>query len=207
MLEPSSSSLDRARHLIRAHHEATLLYDQTPLETRFIVDPRTGDLLVAIEEEALSADDVVLACPRDAFDTPIRISVALSDTVSEEQRDRYTAYMLPTSPAPLAAASIAFAKLDSGEVFEPGELALVNPLVDGMGPLCKRLNEDRAALAGLCRTLSGVDFEDPIAVGVDELGIDVRARHGVARLDLPSPVKDADEARRVLETMLENAGA
>jgi len=207
MLEPSSSSLDRARHLIRALHEATLLYDQTPMETRFMVDPRSGDLIVAIEDDALAADDIVLACPRDAFDTPIRISITLSDTVDEEQRDRYTTYLLPPTPPLLAIGSVSFVKLDSGEVFEPEELALANPLVGDLGALCRRLNADRAALAALCRTLAGADFEDPLAVGVDDRGIDVRASHGVARLELPAPVADTDEAQRVLDALLESAGA
>ena len=202
MLEPTKASVERVRRLIRSNLTATLLYDSTPFETRWMIDPRTGDGIVAIETDALSADDVTLACPKDTMDTPVRLCVALKTEVTEEQRDRFTAYHTPAIEPALAVATLNFVKVDSGEVFEPKDLALANPLVSSMGPLCKLLNQDRAKLTELCNTLLGTPIQDPTCVGVDDTGIDIRAHHRVLRLDLPAPVADADEATRVLQTML-----
>ncbi len=207
MLDPNADILTRANHLMRSAWSATLLYDQTPLETQCMIDPRTGDFLVAIVKDALEATDIILACPRDSFDTLIRISIELSDSTTEEQRDRFTAYHLPSTTPLLAAGKFEYAKLDSGEVVTPDQCPLINPLVDGMGPLCKTLNADRARLSSLCTMLSGVAHELPLAVGVDPTGIDIRASFGLIRLILPTPITDPDNALDTIESLLESCNA
>jgi len=207
MLDPNDSTISRATHLMRSAWSATLLFDQTPFEARYIIDPRSGDFIVAILKDALDADDLVLACPRDSLDTKIRVSIQLSEDITEEQRDRFTAYHLPSTTPLLATGKFDYAKLDSGEVVTPDDCRLINPLVDSMGPMCKTLNANRDALAGVCKFLSGVDHESPLAVGVDPAGIDIRASFGLIRLVFPVPVGTTDEAMSSIEALLESCNA
>jgi len=192
---------------MRSAWSATLLFDQSPYDTKCMIDPRTGDFIIAILKDALNADDLVLACPRDSLDTQLRISVDLSEDVTEEQADRFTAYHLPPTTPLLAIGKLEYAKLDSGEVVTNDECMLANPLVGSMGPMCRALNADRDALAGVCRFLSGVDHESPLAVGVDPDGIDIRASFGLVRLVFPVPVSDAEEAMSSIEALLESCNA
>lgn len=207
MLDPSSSVLERARHLLRAHHTATLLADGDASETRLLLDPKSGDFVFEWSKDAEDASDTTLALPRDSFDCPVRISIEIVGDAGEEQRDRFTAYHLPATEPNLAAAHVSFVKIDSGDVFEPRELELVNPLVARMGALCRVCNEDRERLRTLCRVCLGSGVEDALAVGVDDTGIDVRAHGGLVRVPLPTRVEDHDEALRTITAMLEAADA
>lgn len=207
MLDPNADILRRATHLMRSAWSCTLLYDESPFETQCMIDPRTGEFLVAIVNNALEASDISLACPRDSFDTRVRISAQLSDEVSEEQYDRYTAYHLPASTPLLARAAYEYAKLDSGEVITPDQCSLVNPLVDQFGPLCRTLNADRDRLARLCHSISGVEHDTPLAVGIDLEGIDIRASFGLVRMVLPEPIEHPEDAMGVITSLLESSDA
>jgi hypothetical protein len=207
MLDPNADILNRANHLLRSAWSCTLLYDQTPFETRCMIDPRSGDFIVSIVKDALDATDITLACPRDSFDARIRVSIELDETTTEEQRDRFTAYHLPSTPPLLVAGKFQYSKLDSGEVVTPDQCSLVNPLVSGMGTLCRLLNADRDRLSRVCKSLSGVAHETPLAVGVDPTGIDIRANYGLVRLVLPSRISDPDDAMNIIEALVESSDA
>ena len=207
MLDPNDSTLTRATHILRSAWTATLLYDGTAFDTKCMLDPKTGDFIVAIVDDALEASDITLASPRDSFDARVRIAVELSNAVSEEQRDRFTAYHLPATTPLLAIGTYEYAKLDSGEVVTPDQCPLINPLISVMGSLCRVLNSDRQRLSKLCNTLSGVKHEEPIAVGVDDSGIDIRASFGLVRLSLPEPISDPESALDVINALLESCDA
>lgn len=202
MLDPNDSTLLRASHLLRSAWSATLLYDQSPFETKCMLDPRDGVYIVSIVEDALDATDLVLASPRDSFDSRIRISITLDPDTTEEQRDRFTAYHLPATKPLLARGSFEFAKIDSGEVVTSEDCSLRNPLINEMGSLCKVLNSNRDLLAKVCKESSGVEHESPLAVGVDHIGIDVRARFGLVRIVLPEPIEKPDDAHDCIERLL-----
>jgi hypothetical protein len=207
MLDPNDSTLLRATHILRSAWTATLLYDEAPFETKCMIDPKTGAFVVAIVDEALDANDITLASPRDSFDARVRIAVDLSSEVTEEQRDRFTAYHLPATTPLLATARYEYAKLDSGEVITPDQCDLTNPLVSVMGSLCKALNSDRDRLSRLCVKLSSVEHDSPLAVGVDDTGIDIRAEFGLVRLKLPTPINDPESALHAIISLLESCDA
>lgn len=204
MLDPNTDTLTRATHLMRSAWECTLLYDQSPFETRCMIDPRTGGFLIAVVKDAFEADDVVLACPRDSFDTKVRVSVELSEIVTEEQSDRFTAYHLPATAPLLALGTLSYAKLDSGEVITQDQCPLANPLISVMGPLCRTLNAHRSNLSSLCTMMTGIAHDSPLAVGVDDTGIDIRVRHGLVRLKLAEPIDHPDHALDSINTLLDS---
>lgn len=92
-----------------------------------------------------------------------------------------------------AVATIEAAKTET-LVFSPEELGAANALRADEPRLIRELNKDKAALARACRRHCGVDVADPVAVGLDPLGIDVRARFGILRLEFSRHANSADEA-------------
>jgi hypothetical protein len=80
------------------------------------------------------------------------------------------------------------------QVFSGEELSEPNLLTACEHRLVKALNADRALIAKACSRLRGVDVADPLVVGVDQLGVDVRARFGVLRLEFGSLCGDEQTA-------------
>lgn len=191
----------RATRLIHGHTAGTLLVDSVPSDILYMIDPRTGSLVLTIEKDMLFADDIVVVIPKDTYEAPMRVSLELSTEINEEACDRFLAYHLD-QPNPLwARGHINYAKIDSGEVVGSEELEVPNPLIDDLAALCRRLNSDRSALREVCRLLAKTTIEEPVAVGVDPVGIDVRAQFGVVRVEFPSPVQSAAQAEDVIAAL------
>ncbi len=199
--EDQQLAICRAHRLLCGHTRGTLIVDSLPYETLYMVDPRTGALVLSVSDDMLGGDDVVLVIPEDTFDAPMRISLELSTTIQEEACDRFLAYHLH-QPSPIwVHGRINFAKLEAGNVVGPDELEVPNGLMDEHSGLCKKLNNDREALRIVCKLLAKADIEEPTAVGIDQIGFDVRGHFGVVRVEFPSPVHDATQAQEVLAAL------
>ncbi len=196
---------DEAARTLRRHTRCLVLADAAPLECRFIIDGCTGELVLGAEPALLNADELVLGLPDDSFNA--EATVLLDHRPADEDRwtDRHLAYHPEARPVRWIRARVDAIKLRSGEVVPGERLGLVNPLAPVEPELCKRLNADRDALRALCRLMTGAELEQPVGVGVDRLGVDVRARFGIIRLDLPAPCEDPDEAVRVIGALIGNA--
>ena len=80
------------------------------------------------------------------------------------------------------------------EMFIDGEdLQRENLLKEEESSLCKQLNSARDSLSRACRRVAGVEVESPVLVGVDSLGLDVRARFGIVRVEPDSPFENAKQ--------------
>ncbi len=198
---PEHDPVTHALALLRAHTTGTLLVDSTPTEVLYIVDPRAGSLILSVEPDMLAGDDIVLVIPEDRFDAPMRASLMLDEEPEGEATDRFMAYH-SRQPLPMwARGSISFVKVDSGAVVSQERIEAPNPLIDALPGLCRRLNSDPQALRAVCRLLARVEIEEPVAVGIDDLGIDVRARFGVVRVALPARVSSGEEAEEVIAAL------
>jgi hypothetical protein len=205
MDDASINTLKRARSLLRAHTTGTLLCDGTPTPVSYIIDPSSGELVLCLEHDMLMAEDCVLAIPEDSFSCPIRVNLSMREMPESIVSDRYMAYHMRQERPVWARGSISFAKIDSGGVADGEALMAPNPLLGAIPHLCKRLNADRQALSELCKLLTRATIENPIAVGVDEEGSDLRAEFGVVRMNWPGPVEDADECERVIASLIGGA--
>lgn len=202
-LQPDAPA-DAAR-VVRRHTRGVALADGVPFDCRFVVDGTSGELVLGAEQGVLDAGELVLCLPDESFDADATLLVHHRPADEDRWTDRHLAYHPDARPPRWARAAVDSVKLRSGAVVAGDRLGLPNPLIGAEPSLCKRLNADRAALRTLCRLLAGVEPEDPVAVGVDRLGIDVRARFGVVRVELPAPCDDADEAARVVDALIGGA--
>ncbi len=198
-------AIERATRLLYGNTTGTLLVDSVPYPMLYMVNPRCGSLTLTIERDMNLGEDIVLVIPEDTFDAPMRVSVDLSLDIDEEACDRFMAYHTE-QPGPIwTRGRINFAKLhdpnDTGAVIDQSDLEIPNALIKDLPSLCKKLNSDPKALREVSKLLARTDIDDPIAVGVDRYGFDVRARFGVVRVEFPSMVEDAQQAEDVIAAL------
>lgn len=90
-----------------------------------------------------------------------------------------------------------------GEVYSGESMTRPNPLRKAEPRLVKLINSDLASLARICRARANLDIADPLCVGVDPFGIDVRARFGIVRVEFDLEAGSPEQAEACIGTMRE----
>jgi hypothetical protein len=91
-------------------------------------------------------------------------------------------------------------------VIDGDALQKPNPLAKDEARICRELNQKTDMLKTLCERHGTMRVEQPVMVGIDPLGIDLRARFDVVRVTSVKPMRNADEAVNILTQMAENPG-
>ena len=203
MSQPQRSASNRpddaedAVRTLRRYHEGVLALAERRAETRFIIDgaPRHPELILPVEPAFAAADDLLLTVPDEpswVWQATLTPSPIARPEI-EEAVDRWSAYHGRCPPRTVwVRASLDGLKLQGllGEhpVWRGVDLSTHNLVRDVEPRFIRRLNADRALLTRACKNHGPVDVPEPLAVGVDPLGIDVRARFGIVRLEFPDHV-------------------
>jgi hypothetical protein len=164
---------------------------------KFILDPATGEPVLPVAAEALRGDEVMLYLPDDGIDNPecLQLHAAAHELNPDREpaADRWLAYHQRPTHARWARLHVqSIKRLD--DVVDGDLVRLANPLARDEGKLCKAFNHDRAALANAAHRIAGIHVDDPLLVGVDPWGCDVRHRFGVLRLEFAQPASITSEA-------------
>lgn len=192
-----------AAHL-RRHREGVLLADETAHGVRFVLEGESGRVVFPADGTIMEAEELVLFVPRESPADDHELQLLLSaGRASEGAVDRWRAYHGAPRMNGFGAFTIEGAKFDGAVVEET--LTMTNPLMRVEGRLCRMINSDRAALAGACARWAGVEVKEPLAVGVDAHGMDVKARFGIVRLEFPGPVSDESAAERAIAALLKGS--
>lgn len=189
---------------LRSHHEGTLSADGQIEKTRFVIDGATGRVVLPVHPSTLEAAELVLFVPEEAPQEGPELQLLLLPEnldADSEPADRWKAYHGdPRQPRWLSCA------IDSGkfggDVMESESLQLANPLLAAEPRLCKRLNSGKPALAALCERAAHVAVRDPLAVGADPTGLDIRARFGIVHIPFAAPAWSPDDASAAIDAML-----
>ncbi len=178
---------DAALHL-RMHREGVLIADGVAAPPiRFVIDPVTAELVFPADGSMLGAEEWVLFVPRELpeHDRELQLLVTAREVPQGGISDRWMAYHGTPRWAGFASCRVEGARFD-GRVLEDGDLAaLVEPPGIGRleGLLLKKLNGDKSRLRAACKRFAQAAVPDPLAVGVDKHGVDVRTTFGIVRLD------------------------
>jgi hypothetical protein len=175
---------------------------------KFVLDPSSGEPVLPVTVEALRSEELMLYLPDDGLDNPecLQVHAAASeiDPNREAAADRWLAYHQRPTHARWARLRVQSVKrLD--EVIDGDLVRLANPLARDEGRLCKAFNQYRAALARAAHRTANVHLDDPLLVGVDPWGCDVRHKFGVLRLEFAQPASVANEAEARLAALFTNA--
>lgn len=200
---------DDALAHFRAHREGTLIADERPIRLRYVTDPATGRLVFPADGATLAAESLVLFVPDEQPQIGNELQLMLEIEELDPGHaacDRWRAYHGDPRLARWGLCAIEGAKF-AGRVVEHEPMAAPNPLAAAEPRLCRVLNTDRGRLCAACRRVAGVEIKEPIAVGVDPWGVDVRARFGIVRLTFIEGAGTPEAAERAVEALLSGGGA
>ncbi len=194
-------ALEHALDVLHATREAVLAFEDNFIPVKTTIDRETGRLIAAVPVATFFAPEHVLFVPDESEDA-LQLLVTPEQVEESAATDRWMAYHGDPEHVRWAMMWI-----DSGKhgpwVFDGEALTLPNTLAPAEPALVKAVNErGPQPLRRLCRRLHGVDAEHPLCVGVDQHGIDVRARFGVLRAPFAQPANDPDHAVKLLDKLL-----
>ena len=201
---PDSPAPHPAWLFLRSNHEGVLSADGEVEKVRFVIDGATGRVVLPVHPSVLGAEELVMFVPDEApqMGPELQLLITRSDLDADsEPADRWKAYHGDPLQTRWISCVIDGGKFE-GDVVEPESLALPNPLLAAEPRLCKRLNADKPALARACERLGKVAVREPLAVGVDPTGIDVRARFGTVHLPFEPLAWTEGDAARSLDAVL-----
>ena len=195
------------RRLLRRLHEGALACGDRRAEVRFVVDGGTGGVVMPVEVGFARAGELVLIAPDEpgcVWEASLTPRV-IERPEAEEAVDRWAAYHghhamaghHGGAPGGQHWVRCVVTGLKSAEgVFGEEETLAVNPLRGKVeSRLVKAVNGDRAALARACKVHGPIEVAEPLVVGIDPLGMDVRARFGIVRLEFPENIYAGTDAQ------------
>jgi len=179
---------------------------------KYVLDPATGRIVINAMIAMLDAVETVLFIPEErdgAMELLLTLEPIEQHSHGEALADRWRIYH--GEPEDMHwAVGVIDAVRHEGFVIDGEALMQPNALADHEARLCKLLNEAGSSrLSAMAFARADRKVESPVAVGVDELGVDLRAAFEVVRLPAPvqKPFASADEARQVLAAWMQEAGA
>ncbi len=184
------------KRVLRAGLRGVLIADRHPAagyfpacEVAYIFDPKTGEIVLPMDVEPAKVGHGVLCVPAERPDaTQITLEwLACGEEEIGHAADRWAGYHGKTSKTRWARGTVRSVKR-SDSVYTCEQVDMRSQLLGVEGELRKILNSDRERLAVFVRAKLGVEARDALAVGVDELGIDVRTGFGVVRVEFDEPI-------------------
>lgn len=178
---------------------------------RLVVAEAGGSLTLPMHHDLDEAGQWSFAAPRE-LDPAIELSIEPHDASAnglpepeEFEADRWLAYHGSTPPmCRLVSLAVVFARYadEYGRTRVAEDVLTPNPLRAHVPALCKLLNADKVKLADACARVAGVRPQSPVAVGVDEWGVHVRAAFDVLRLGFEEPAMDEAAVRSMIGGVL-----
>jgi hypothetical protein len=194
---------DDAYAFLRSHTRGDLRYGEHLVPLRFVFAP-DGRLAAPVSYAMLDSADTVLFAPafaEGAMEVQVTLLPLDPDSAEGAVTDRWRIYHGEPQEARWAWLDLDAARYREW-VVDGEALRRPNPLAAEEARLCREINQGpRDDLARLCRHFADADVEQPLLVGIDGYGLDVRRRFDVVRVPAPRPMHTADEARRVVEQM------
>ena len=201
--------LTLALRSLRSSFRGELRYDERQQRVKYIIDPCAGKLVVPAIADMFEAIDTVLFIPEErdgAMELLLSLAPLLQEGEHEALADRWRTYHGEPEEPHYAICSIEAARHD-GFVIDGEALMQPNPLAAEEPALCKLLNSaGKEKLAAIAFAVANRQIEAPLAVGVDQFGVDVRARFEIIRVEPATEFQSANEARQTIEEWIAEAG-
>ena len=193
-------AVDQTLAFLHANLRGHIRFDGERVPIKVIVAP-DGRIVAPVMESMLRSVEVVLELPDDG-DEGLQVMVTLERLDPEGEHaglcDRWRAYHGDPDDVRWALMQVDASRF--GAWFVDGEaLTEANPLAKDESALLRALNaQPRSFLKAFCTTCK-VDCREPVAVGLDPGGIDIRRAHDTARLPFPLRFERAEQVRSFIE--------
>ncbi len=201
----SDQIVENAYRHLRGHSCADIRFEEhfRPLSYVFHED---GRLVAPVMVAMLQAVETVIFVP-EAAENSLEVLVTL-DEIDEHGpegaiTDRWRIYHGDPPDVRWAQMNIDAGKLE-GSVIDGEALTRANPLANEESRICKHMNQDHSSdLRILALHFAHIEIEKPVMLGIDPLGIDIRGRFDVVRINTTEAMQNVETARVVLKGMVE----
>ena len=186
---------ESAWKFLRSNTTATIKFGEHTRDISYVIS-KTGELIIPAMVAMLQPCDTIMFVP-EYSEGCMEMHVSLRQFIETGDdgllADRWNVYHGDSPEVQWARVTIDAARFH--EMFIDGEsLCRENILAEVEGALCKELNaECKEKVRALCVAKTLVTIEDPVVVGVDQFGIDVRAAFGIVRVPADSVLTSADD--------------
>lgn len=178
---PPLDTPDGPRRYLRSHYAGVVLVGETVFRRRFVVDPASGKVVLALSAAAGEAESVVFHVPDEHADG-LHILVEPRVLPEGALSDRLLVYHGRAEGTQFAMLEPLDAKW-RGQGLELEQVLAPNPLVKDEPKLCRLINTTPDGPARLLRLLGARETHEPLVVGIDPWGLDVRSRVGMTRVE------------------------
>jgi hypothetical protein len=192
-LDPDEATLLlEASRTLRLWTQGDLRHDELTTPIRF-APASDGRLIASVTPNMLQAADCALALP-DEHAPAMELAITLEEFEAlggaEANSDRWRIYH--GEPPHSRWAMIEFDVIRfQNTILDGPSLKKPNPLASMEPRLCGLLNrEHRDEVRSVMQHELNLEPDDPRVVGIDPLGLDIRNRFSVVRIDLDTPIKD-----------------
>jgi hypothetical protein len=203
MQDESQLTVHHARRFLRANTTGDLRFDEHLRPIRYICAP-SGALVAPVMVAMLQSVDTVLFVPECADDAmEIQVTLEQFEETGREGAlaDRWQIYHGQPEDVRWATMHIDAARYHEA-VIDGDALVTANPLASIEASLCKRGNAAKDRLRVACKAAIDIDVDEPVMVGMDPFGIDVRSTYQVLRIEFDDAVDDPDDAAAILDGLL-----
>lgn len=196
--------LHEARTFLRSHYRGELQFDEHLRDLKIVIAP-DGRIVAPVMVAMLEAADTVLFLPH-ADDSAMQAQVTLERFSDDGDHgalaDRWRIYHGEPQDVNWAVLHLDAAKFKNS-VIDGEALLYPNPLTSDEPRLCRETNEKhRDGLRDLLQRKTGLAIEDPIMVGLDPAGLDVRGPFDVIRVPFNSPIQDPSQVDAFVHALL-----
>ncbi|MDP7004607.1 MAG: hypothetical protein QF718_00135 [Phycisphaerales bacterium] len=186
---------DSAWSFLRSNTTSTVQFGEHTCDVSYIISYQ-GKLVIPAMVAMLQPCDKIMFVPEylnDCMEINITLNQFSEDGSGGELADRWRIYHGEPPDVQWALVDIDAARFH--EKFIDGEgLCRENTLADSEHELCKELNAKFTDdVRTICLEETSVEVTNPVVVGVDSLGIDVRAPFGIVRIPTNESFTSADE--------------
>lgn len=196
--------LDEARAFLRATHKGELQFDEHLRDLKIVIAP-DGRIIAPVMVAMLEAADTVLFLPHaDEHSLQAQVTLEKFDERGGNGglADRWRIYHGEPQDLNWAVVHIDAAKFRNA-VIDGEALKEPNPLASDEARLCRETNSmHRDALRDLIHRKTGLTIEEPVMVGIDPRGLDVRGPFDVIRVPFDRPIADPSQVDAFLHAML-----
>lgn len=199
-MEPTPADAVRA---LRANARGHLLIDEDRrLQARYVFDRQRGVLVFPLPGDSVGIGEAQLLVP-DEHDPTVAalLSIETAASLPAAVEIRFEIYHGRAHEAHWGVATVEALRYHA-EAYDRREFGLTDPLAAHEPALCRELNAKAVGLRAMCEALAGTRVEEPVAVGVDPDGFDVRARFGIVRIEFAERAESADAARAQIAQLL-----
>ena len=191
---------DVAWAFLRCNSTASLRFGEHLHNIVFAIGHQ-GEIVISAMYAMLQPCDTILYVPDYSEDCmEMHVSIRQFSEHGEEGHlaDRWQVYHGTPPDVQWAILEVDAARFH--EMFIDGEgLQRENPFASEEPALCKQLNTShQAQVVKACSTNTHVDVKNPLVVGIDPLGIDVRASHGIIRIQFETELHNTSDVLELI---------